>query len=153
MLCISGGAGSQAILVATLLLVTVSVSPAAPPTPDVVTLPYGRGSVRGVVSNGTRAFRNIPYAKAPTGSLRWRPPAPAEPWPGEVLDARRAGPSCMQPPEFNPEIWAMSEDCLTLSVYTPLQQPLYGKKFPVMVWIHVSAHRSHALIEMTRLET
>jgi para-nitrobenzyl esterase len=109
-----------------------------------VHLPTGGGAVRGLLhASGARSFRGIPYGLAPTGSRRWRPPLPAVPWHG-VLDGRHASPSCLQPPGFSPPIYAMSEDCLTLSVYTP---PVAGgtespaareveEAHPTMVWIH-----------------
>ena len=34
------------------------------------------GAVRGVAVRGGYAFRGLPYAAAPTGDLRWRPPRP-----------------------------------------------------------------------------
>jgi carboxylesterase type B len=44
----------------------------------------GRLQVR--KENGICVFRGIPYAAPPLGPLRWRPPAPPEPWSG-VRDA------------------------------------------------------------------
>lgn len=34
------------------------------------------GAIRGVVEDGVRKFRSIPYAQAPVGNLRWSPPVP-----------------------------------------------------------------------------
>ncbi len=44
------------------------------------------GLVRGRRIEGIRAFTGIPYAQAPVGPLRFRPPRPVRPWVGE-LDA------------------------------------------------------------------
>src|SRR4051812_19640507 len=57
---------------------------AAPRSPVVVT---DNGPVRGV-AGAMREFRGIPYAAAPIGDLRWRPPEAHERWRG-VLDATR----------------------------------------------------------------
>jgi para-nitrobenzyl esterase len=97
----------------------------------------GLGKLQGIEQDGVRVFRGIPYAKAPVGALRFRPPQPPEPWSG-VRDATRFGPSAPQPPLLLAalpgfDIGPQSEDCLTLNVYAPAAA---GRPRPVMVWIH-----------------
>ena len=60
--------------------------------PVLTTVQTQSGPVRG---SGTdvMAFKGIPYAAAPTGDLRWRPPAAAEPW-TDVRVATQFGPRC-----------------------------------------------------------
>jgi len=100
------------------------------------------GALSGTEANGIRIWRNIPYAAAPVGPLRWAPPAPVVPWSGE-RDASRNGVSCIQPmnPDGSPNSGSangpMSEDCLQLNVFAPAN----AKKAPVMVWLHGGSHR------------
>lgn len=92
------------------------------------------GIVRGVeLRNGVRSFKGIPYAKPPVGDLRWKPPQPVSPWKG-VKVCRDYGNRCPQPsPILGHERGPMSEDCLTLNVWTRSHK---GAGRPVMVWIH-----------------
>jgi para-nitrobenzyl esterase len=97
------------------------------------------GQVRGESGNGVFAFRGIPYAAAPIGKHRFRPPAPPERWDG-VRDAVTFG---LAPPQSDFPLWVATiaastvpkgEDCLNLNVWTPE----LGKDaaLPVLVWIH-----------------
>ena len=112
------------------------------------------GPVRGVaLSQGdtvVRRFTRVPYAAAPTGALRWRPPRPAPKW-SETYDASRPMPACPQdlssqrsyiravgaaigaPASRYGEGVTLSEDCLYLSIWTPASA---SGPHPVMVWLH-----------------
>lgn len=93
------------------------------------------GQVQGSQLGTTRVFKGVPYAAAPVGPLRWRPPQPAPSWRG-VRKAAAYSPACPQlgsyPPDAGRE--AISEDCLTLNIWAPAAKS--GRKLPVMVWIH-----------------
>jgi para-nitrobenzyl esterase len=95
------------------------------------------GRVRGERRDDVWCFASVPYARAPVGPLRWRPPQPLDGWTG-ILDATEFGAIAPQAPGAgglvlpgDPE--HQSEDCLTLNVWTP---GLDAGGRPVMVWIH-----------------
>jgi para-nitrobenzyl esterase len=98
------------------------------------------GALRGVIENGVVVHRGIPFAAAPIGELRWRPPAPAAHWDG-VRDASAYGPACPQPERGDRagggRAAVQSEDCLNLNVWAPEG----ARNLPVMVWIHGGGHR------------
>jgi para-nitrobenzyl esterase len=98
------------------------------------TVHVAQGDLAGVTSGGADSFKGVPFAAPPVGELRWRPPAPAPRWTA-VRDATAFGPACLQPPKSGV---AMSEDCLTLNVWTPTNRPT-GDRLPVMVWIYGGA--------------
>jgi para-nitrobenzyl esterase len=84
---------------------------------------------------GIRAFLGIPYAAPPVGEKRWTAPEPPAAWEG-VRPAGQFGNRCIQTNPFPDMLFqspAESEDCLTLSVWTPAK---VGDHVPVMVWIH-----------------
>ncbi|MEG3088334.1 carboxylesterase/lipase family protein [Sphingomonas sp. PB4P5] len=115
---------------ATLLLAV----PAMAQTGPIVDAPAGR--VRGLEQAGLRIFKGLPYAAAPIGWRRWKPPVVLKPWQG-VRDATAFGPVCVQPKSRPGSIYAetypaMSEDCLSLNIWAPAK----AGKAPVMVWIH-----------------
>ncbi|HEY7799742.1 MAG TPA: carboxylesterase family protein, partial [Hyphomonadaceae bacterium] len=98
------------------------------------------GPVRGSLDAGVVSFKGIPYAAPPTGNLRWRPPAPAAPWTAP-LDATTFGPQCVQPQRTGPGSrpgqpapQAMSEDCLSVNVWTSAKSA--DARLPVLVWLH-----------------
>src|SRR4051794_4061746 len=95
-----------------------------------VALSGGRGRGR------DGAFLGIPYAAPPVGERRWAPPAPVEPWVGE-LDALRCGPPPPQPARpIAAFAWGSippgDEDCLYLNVWTPRSG---DGPWPVLVFV------------------
>ncbi len=78
-------------------------------------------------------YKGIPFAAPPVGNLRWKAPQPVAPWEDiKIMDS--FGPNCLQPGRENRKQNNMSEDCLTLNIWTPTKNQ--QAKLPVMVWIH-----------------
>jgi para-nitrobenzyl esterase len=78
-------------------------------------------------------FRGVPYAAAPTGALRWKPPAPVAAWTAP-RDATKWGDRCPQGESTLSSPGAMSEDCLNLNILTPASKS--SERLPVMVFFH-----------------
>ena len=97
-----------------------------------------RGLVRGTVAGAMTEFLGVPYAAAPVGDLRWRPPQPHERWRG-VRDATRFGAHC--PQGASPfGVASTSEDCLLLNIFAPARRGEDAEHgAPVMLWIHGGA--------------
>lgn len=116
------------------LLAGLAILPLAAHAGPVVTTATGK--VEGVSGDGVEAFKGIPFAAPPVGSLRWRAPQPAESWSG-VRDASAFGHDCMQLPfahDDAPLATTPSEDCLYVNIWRPAGSE--GKALPVMVWIY-----------------
>ena len=107
--------------------------------PEAVVIATAQGNVRGVVLDGLRAWRGIPYAQPPVGPLRFRPPQPPDSWRGSRA-AAEFGPVAWQsesvsPLTGEPDALDCREDCLYLNVTAPAAAPPAGG-YPVLVWIH-----------------
>lgn len=96
------------------------------------------GSLKGRPDHGVTAFLGIPYAAAPFGRQRLRPPARPPAWEGVRL-ATDYGPTCPKgsyPAQYAslfPEVVIGGGECLNLNVWTPDPG---GSGLPVLVWIH-----------------
>jgi para-nitrobenzyl esterase len=125
---------------AAMLIAGAALAQDKPPTAKIDT-----GPLVGVTEGSANVFRNIPFAAAPVGALRWAPPQPAKAWTAP-RPAAEAGPSCPQPmnadnsPNSGGANGPISEDCLQLNVFAPKG----AKAAPVMVWIHGGGHRTGA---------
>ena len=108
------------------------------------------GAVLGAMdsASGTQRWLGIPYAKPPTGALRWKAPVEPAPW-ASTLSARAFGQSCSQGGRLfspSPDTGGFSlsvrdgigkpvggEDCLSLNIWRPAGA---GGNLPVIVFIH-----------------
>ncbi len=104
------------------------------------------GVLSGLDEGAVRAFLGIPYAEPPLGALRWRPPRLPASWTG-TLAAVHFSASCLQRPRsggpWTPEyrsVGPVSEDCLTVNVWTPAKSG--SERLAVLVWIHGGSFKS-----------
>jgi para-nitrobenzyl esterase len=108
-----------------------------PPAPIATTT---AGKIRGLVDRGVIVFKGVPFGDD-TAKHRFQPSVPPMPW-NNVREATKFGPMAPQvggrggsdffptPPADTP----ISEDCLTLNVWTPALRD--GHKRPVLVYFH-----------------
>ncbi|MBS0547230.1 MAG: carboxylesterase/lipase family protein [Proteobacteria bacterium] len=114
---------------------------------DTIVVETADGRLQGVNDRGVGVFKGIPYAAAPLGEKRFRPPVPVEKWTG-VREAMCYGNMAVQatnvfglPPDLL-KIFTLggrektSEDCLYLNVWT---SGVTGKRKPVLFWCHGGA--------------
>lgn len=134
------------------LLLAGCATPAGAGDP-VVSAPAG--VISGSLSGDVHVYRGIPYAQAPVGDRRWKPPVPAAPFEAPFA-ARDFGPACVQPRPRQGSIYAnppeaMSEDCLSLNIWAPAG----AAAAPVIVWIHggslTGGYSGEPLYDGTRL--
>jgi para-nitrobenzyl esterase len=97
------------------------------------------GELRGARENGVAVFRGVPYAAAPVGDLRFKPPQPMPAWPG-VREATTDGPIAPQGRSRLAHVMGdfelpQSEDCLTLNIWTPAAATP-SESLPVLVFLH-----------------
>jgi para-nitrobenzyl esterase len=116
---------------------TAMSSPALNAVAPVVQAPAG--ALRGSSQGDVHIFRGIPYAEAPEGPRRWQAPVPKAAWNG-LRNATEFGPACWQPDGKLNNIYAskpmpMSEDCLSLNIWTPA----HAHNAPVFFWIYGGA--------------
>ena len=98
-------------------------------------------------ASGTYSWKGVPFAKAPTGALRWAAPVDPEPWTA-LRPATRFGNACVQygriygPGANNTHDATIgttlnqavgSEDCLYLNIWRPANDT---GSLPVIVFVH-----------------
>ena len=111
-------------------VVKAEVSEAIPLT---TTVEVTGGTIEGVDQDGILTYKGIPFAAPPVGDLRWKAPAPVQPWTG-VKKADDFCAACMQPAGSSGNTAPVSEDCLYLNVWTPAKE--VNQKLPVIYWVH-----------------
>ena len=97
------------------------------------------GKIEGLTEGRLHVFKGIPYVLPPVGPARWRPPSPMPRWKG-VRRATEFGAACLQPkPQlstvYTRDPMPMSEDCLTMNIWTPID----ARNAPVFFWIYGGA--------------
>ena len=97
------------------------------------------GTVEGQSEGKLRVFKGIPFALPPVGLARWKPPSPMPQWAG-IKKTTEYGAACWQPKPTLSTIYTrnpmpMSEDCLTLNIWTPM----HADNAPVLFWIYGGA--------------
>lgn len=133
-------------LALTLVLAACS-SDSTPPPEERST---GFGTIQGndeSATSGTYSWKGVPFAKAPTGALRWAPPVDPDPWTAPRA-TKNFGNACVQygriyGPGANNTYDATigttlnqavgSEDCLYLNIWRPAND---AGSLPVIVFIH-----------------
>ncbi|XP_026485189.2 cholinesterase 1-like isoform X1 [Vanessa tameamea] len=93
-----------------------------------------QGPVRGYKDpiDDVFAYFGIPYAKAPTGSQKFKAPLPPPSW-QEPFDAIDSGVICPQTDTFFVQNKTNKEDCLIANVFVPDTDE---KNLPVVVYVH-----------------
>ncbi len=116
-----------------LLLFTVTIYAQNP-----IQVKIENGIIEGIHNTdvGLDMFLGVPFAKPPVGELRWKAPQPAENWDG-VLETETFGNRPVQTNVWGDMIYRsdkMSEDCLYLNVWTPINRG--DKLLPVLVYFY-----------------
>ncbi|MYA32149.1 MAG: carboxylesterase family protein [Gemmatimonadales bacterium] len=132
----------RAVLLAVLLAPPSTAGLGAPLHAQETRVEIASGNVDGVLVDGIRSYKGIPFAAPPVGDRRWKPPQPVEAWGRRTLRAHSFGPECMQTPYgagsfFGGPPAPTAEDCLYLNVWTAAADA--SERRPVMVWIHGGA--------------
>jgi para-nitrobenzyl esterase len=92
------------------------------------------GTLLGVADAQGIRYLGVPYAAAPIGARRFKPPAAAARWSG-VRAATQKGPQCIQFDGGSRYGSAFSEDCLFANVFLP-RGTTSRSRLPVLFYIH-----------------
>ena len=111
------------------------------PAGETVKIACENGVMLGKTVDGVTSFKGVPYAKAPTGDLRWR--APQSPDPSEEeIECFDFGYTALQYewPTEPASSFPKNEDCLTLNIWESQGANESGEARPVMVFFHGGAY-------------
>ena len=89
------------------------------------------GHVAGFNDDGLNKWLGVPYAKPPTGSLRFKHAEKCKPWPG-IKETKKYGSKPYQFLNLNITHIPEDEDCLYLNIWAPEN----ARNLPVFVWIY-----------------
>jgi para-nitrobenzyl esterase len=101
------------------------------------------GSINGYLKNKVVNYDDIPYAKPPIGSLRWKAPRELNA-PDQIIKSKE-GNHCIQEPSSmggapGEGLLTGAEDCLYLDIKIPKKSST--ELLPVMFWIHGGGNTS-----------
>jgi para-nitrobenzyl esterase len=104
------------------------------------------GPLKGRNESGLAVFRGVPYAAAPIGDMRFKPPESMRRW----SEPREAGAQGPVPPQLPSRLAAamgdfsrpQDEDCLTLTIHAPAAPAVRPRA--VIAWFHGGAYMSGA---------
>lgn len=102
-----------------------------------ISIKYSNNTVS--INSPLLVWLSVPYARSPTGSLRFKSPQAAKSW-SNVLNGLDFPYKCMQAPGFDQKY--NREDCLYLNIYAPysvryaIQNDTSFLPLPVYVWLH-----------------
>lgn len=121
---------------------THGATPSYIPARDVVRVTGGQLSAAVDSTASARVFKAIPYAAAPIGPLRWKPPQPVADWSG-IRRSDNFSAACTAGDRPPGRVGALlyqtsegtSEDCLYLNVWTGAA-PGAQEKRPVLLYLH-----------------
>lgn len=130
------------LLFSSVLIIATYVGFMTPASDDFKTVKIEGGSISGTANGDVHIFKGIPFAAPPVKELRWKAPAPVQPWSGVKACTRfsaspmqgKPTPFMVYTSEFLIPEEPISEDCLYLNVWTAAKDP--AEKRPVLVWIY-----------------
>ena len=125
--------GGLAVLATSLTFALAVPAAAAPRAAHPPVVRVASGAVQGKSSDGVDSFLGIPYAAAPVGALRWRPPQPVAHWTG-TRKATEYGNRCPALASTN-GARSDAENCLFINVQRPAGTTA-TTRLPVYVFIH-----------------
>lgn len=108
---------------------------------DAVKVVCENGIMLGQSEEGVVSFKGVPFAKPPTGELRWKAPQAPDPS-GDEIECYDFGYTALQTewPSEPASYFPKHEDCLTLNIWENQRVIDSKERKPVMVFFHGGAY-------------